>query len=148
MRAVSLGLMMLMVTWSGLGCGAGQESLHPTRGTVTVGGKPAAGALVTLIPSDASTNPQVSFGSATCNERGEFTVMTAGQPGARAGTYAVTITWPDQKKVDKGKAKTFSTADSTESADLLQGRYANKETSKLTATIQPGDNLLPTFDLK
>lgn len=39
-----------------VGCGSRDASLYPVSGTLTVGGKPAVGAVVTLIPAEEGAN--------------------------------------------------------------------------------------------
>jgi hypothetical protein len=84
------------------------------------------------------------------DENGDFVLESyASKDGAPAGDYKVTIVWPApqtgpvkrKKKQDDPTAKNWR-------RDRLGEKYADAETSPLTAHITEGKNELPIFDLK
>jgi hypothetical protein len=147
MRRIALLCASLLGFALTFGCGGGNDKLYPVSGQVTVGDQPAVGAVVTFIPNNASQDGSVSFGVGTCDEQGNFTAMTSGQPGMCVGSYTVTVVWPDPKKPLTDAQKMMG-MQPNDLPDLLNGKYANKEKSNLSATIQAGDNTLPKFELK
>ncbi len=147
LRTVSNMMVGLFLMTTAFGCNSADEKLYPAKGKVLVNGQPANGAIVTFVPAQSASDGQVAFGIGTCNENGEYTVQSGGKDGIRAGSYAVTVIWPDPKKkiteADKMMGKQPS-----DLPDLLQGRYANKEKSQLAATIKPEDNTIADYELK
>lgn len=89
-------------------------------------------------------NPKVPSPMATTTADGSFILHTyEPDDGAPAGDYLVAISTaptatksgPSLKEVERP-------------IDHLKGRYADPKTSGLKATIKPGSNELPPFDLK
>jgi hypothetical protein len=102
----------------------GQRPVHPVKGRVTVGGQPAAGAFVLLVPVNESSQPTDPRPRAEVQADGSFMVWTyAPDDGAPAGEYVVTITWEDRDIGDK-----------------LGGRFADPKTSTLRASVKEGTN--------
>jgi hypothetical protein len=117
--------------------------LNTVQGKVLFQGKPAKGALVVFYPKgDASLKAIPATGIA--GEDGTFTLSSGKDAGAVAGEYFVTITWPEEPK-DPTK---ISMEPPPPPPDRLKGRYANRETSGLTATVKSGANQLEPFDLR
>jgi hypothetical protein len=111
--------------------------VHRARGEVFVKGKPAQGAVVHLHPRDKE-KCRPAF--ATVQADGTFHLTTYSESdGAAIGDYVVTVSWTDEKRVD---------GETIYSSDKLKNRYSQIEKSSLKATIQPGENTLPRFDLK
>jgi hypothetical protein len=70
------------------------------------------------------------------DENGHFELSTyAMNDGAPAGDYQVSIIWPEYRKKNLGP-------------DQLKGKYGKAATSGLTAHVDKGPNVLPTFELK
>jgi hypothetical protein len=112
--------------------------LHPVQGTVMVQGKPAHHAIVFLHRTGRKdmTEP-VPYGKV--DAQGNFTITTTTDgDGAQEGEYVVTIYWPDMSKPEDGNGQR---------PDALNGAYDKVAQSKLTATVKPGPNVLPKFDL-
>jgi hypothetical protein len=120
------------------------SSLHPVRGRVVVGDKPAAGAVVMFHPEDGDLNSIPS--TAIAGEDGTFTVSTGDKPGARAGKYVVTVVWPDPSKKPTPQQAMMGLA--PDAPDLLTGRFATKQASPLRVEVKSGENNLQSFDLK
>jgi hypothetical protein len=121
-----------------LGCGGKTPvKTHPVSGQVLVGGKPAAGVQVFLLPTSAPTVPDIPsnpFG--VTDAEGRFTLGTyAPGDGAAEGGYQVIFLWPPE--TPEGEEAT---------TDRFLGWYDAVHTT-LTAHIKPGDNTLPTFKL-
>lgn len=85
------------------GCGGGveQPKLAPANGTVTLDGSPAAGVLVTFIPS-AST--EGNGGMTMTDEAGKYEIThRSGEPGIQPGQYSVIFSkfeTPDGKSIE------------------------------------------------
>jgi hypothetical protein len=108
------------------GCGqGGRKPVYPARGQVFDGNnKPAAGALVIFHPvGDDDPNKPRGY----VDDKGNFTLTTYEEgDGAPEGEYVVTVEWRPKKK----------TPYDPEPPDKLQGRYANRKTSRLRATVE------------
>jgi hypothetical protein len=120
---------------------SGSRGGPAVRGTVTAKGVPVAGALVVFHPR-GETGGAVVRPTAVTGEDGTFVLRTAGAEGAPAGEYDVTIVW--EKPIPPAARK----SPGIDRQDALNGKYARAAESGLKATIQPGDNELPPFDLK
>jgi hypothetical protein len=133
------------------GCGGGSLDLYPAKGKVTYKGAPVAEANVTFM----HTNGQLSV--ASTDAQGEFSLTTAGQPGAPLGDYTVGIrkikdvagmpTNPkpeDMMKMMQGAGKTMPKPENE-----LPAKYAAPQTSELKATVTEDEakNNFP-FELK
>ena len=98
---LSLALCAMGIT---AGCGGSDEpSLVPVSGTVTLDGKPLAGALVEFIPLDPK-QPQTA-GGGTTDPAGKYTAMYRGSSGLSPGKYKVNVrkdASPDASKVAAG----------------------------------------------
>jgi len=135
------GLLVLLWVVAASSCSHERRpALNPVRGTVTVQNKPAEKAIVVLRPvlSGPLKGP---LPHAEVGPDGSFRISTYKEAdGAPEGEYIVTITWPESRKDPE-------TGDDV-SDDRLQGRYADPSTSKLRATIKPGDNELSPFRIE
>lgn len=95
LRRTPVALPLLLLLLAGCG-GPPQPVLHPVTGTVTLGGKPAAGGGLIFLPESGVWGGQVINGSV--NPDGTMTVTTSWMvngktllaPGAPAGRYKVT----------------------------------------------------------
>jgi hypothetical protein len=133
------------------GCGS-SDSTHSVSGTVTVGGQPAAGALVLFHPVGEKTQ-FANKPYATVAEDGTYTLTTfSDRPdgGAPAGEYKVTIWWPGTAKA-AAKSEVINLGGESEKAvgageDRLKGKYNNAATTPLKATVKSGSNSIP-FEL-
>lgn len=150
---------LLFCVAMGSGCGGGDTKgpvLYPTKGSVTVNGKPAFEAVVTLHPVDKSLN---LYPSGEVHEDGDFTLTTrkAGD-GAPAGDYKVSINWLVESEVKpvanlpSGPITTMGGGERSETkaapVDRLGGKFSDPETSGLKCTISKGGNTIGPFDLK
>jgi hypothetical protein len=75
----------------GLGCGSGKFA--PVSGTVTMNGKPLAGATVIFSPIAKEGSIDAGPGSSgKTNEKGEYTLTSdTGRPGAGVGKHRVSV---------------------------------------------------------
>src|SRR5262249_53512413 len=82
-----------------LGCG-GPKKFAPVSGTVTMDGKPLAGATVTFIPVPDPGSIEAGDGSVgKTNEKGEYTLMSSkGRSGAQVGKHKVSISIQETKR--------------------------------------------------
>jgi hypothetical protein len=126
-----------------LACPACSGGLHTVRGKVLYDGSPIKGAVVIFHPKGGDSVTALRPTGVT-DENGVFSLVTIKDDGAPTGDYQVTVTWPEPRapagdKLSQGMPETV---------DRLKGRYANPETSGLTATIKQGANELAPFELK
>lgn len=136
-RAVAV----LLVVVAGCSSGSDRVPVFPVRGQVFYQSKPAVGAVVILNPQDASLEGKLPMNpNGKVEADGSFRITTyAANDGAPAGEYKVTILWPPRESGDSGEDA---------GGDRFNGRYANPATSRITASVQAGDNSLPRYDLK
>ncbi|MCY2938487.1 MAG: hypothetical protein NTV55_09025 [Planctomycetota bacterium] len=141
MKAIRILLPVLFSTALLAGCGSdGHPPVYKAGGKVTVGGKPAAGALVVFHPLDKDRENGVKpVGIA--QDDGTFQLTThEASDGAYAGEYALTIVWNDD-----GKKAKFQISEGAGGTDRLGGRYGNPRGSTLKKTVsKAGPN---SFDL-
>ncbi len=122
------------------GCDAGTR-LVPVTGSISVKGKPAAGASILFHAED----PAAQTVSAVTAEDGTFSLMSGTEPGIAPGNYVVTVTWPDASKKPTSAQIMMGTADA--GPDLLKGKYATKSASTLKVEITTSTTALPAFEL-
>ena len=110
------------------GCGPKGPTLVPAKGTITVDGKPADGAVLIFHP----VGSKGSIASAAADASGAFAVTSNGNPGIVTGSYKVTVTWPDPAK----KPKEITMGGTIQDApDLLEGRFVTVDKSPTTVEI-------------
>jgi hypothetical protein len=125
------------------GCsGDGRYETHPASGSVTRNGQPIEGVeIVFFARGESNQLKEVPTPQGKTDAEGRFRLSTyIPGDGAPAGVYGVAAVW----------MKVTQPADDPEQiveVDQLQGRYANQETSGLTAEIAEGENALPPFEL-
>src|SRR5262245_26029225 len=101
-----------------------QKPVHPVRGQLLVGGQPAVGAFVFLVPVDEPPDPTEPRPRAEVGKDGSFEVSMYGdRDGAPVGEYIVTVLWEGEGGYDR-----------------LKGQYSDAKRSKLRASIKPGHN--------
>jgi hypothetical protein len=113
------------------GCSASDApKTAPVSGTVTMQGKPLAGAGVTFFPTGKGP-----MATGNTNENGEFTLMT-NRPGdgAPVGGHRVAI-----GNAEEGRRK---------SGPNIPERYGKPDSSGLTAEVKAGQKNVFAFDLK
>jgi hypothetical protein len=117
-------------------CGNGRDyggrPPYPVSGKVLVNDQPVAGALVTLHDTHAGPNQPASQG--TTGNDGVFVVSTYDpRDGAPASDYKVTVIWRTSRREG--------------ALDRLDHKYANPDSSGLTATVENKTNTLQPFNL-
>ena len=90
------GLLLGFALVFGLGCGSGKFA--PVSGTVTMNGKPLAGALVIFSPIAKEGSIDAGPGSSgKTNDKGEYTLTSdTGRTGALVGKHRVSISLMNQ----------------------------------------------------
>jgi hypothetical protein len=127
------------------GCSSSTERYLPAKGQVFVGGKPAAGAKVILVPRDESKddgrNPSGKVGDDGFYQLNTYDPATRTvHDGARPGDYVVLVTWvpePTERSLDSGSF----------GGDKLGSRYRDPKTTTLRAEVKEGVPELPTIKL-
>jgi|GEM_PF-869945 len=131
-------LILLVAATSG--CGPAGPTLVPAKGTITVDGKPADGAMLIFHP----VGGKGSIASAAANAAGAFDVISNGKPGIVTGSYKVTASWPDPAK----KPKELTLGGTIEDApDLLGGKFVTPDKAVTTIEITPATKQLAPIEL-
>lgn len=128
------------------GCGGETRvDVYPTSGQVLHRGQPLANALVVLHDARPVAEQQGRpIPRATTDKEGKFQISSyGGADGAPVGEYKVTV-FTQGGELEEGE----DPEGAKQEPDLLRGRYSNPDTSGLTATIKPGENVLPPFELQ
>ena len=134
------GSLPLVLVAALAGCGPTGPSLVPAKGTITVDGKPADGAVLIFHPAGGKG----SIASAAADANGAFEITSNGKPGVVTGSYKVTVTWPDPAK----KPKEFKLGGTLEDApDLLEGRFVTVDKAATTVEITTATKDLPPIAL-
>jgi hypothetical protein len=121
-----------------LACSSPPPEVHPVYGEVFLNGQPASGAVIHFHPVDGD---ECSPAFATVKRDGSFELSTyASNDGAEVGDYRVTLVWCDETPGEE--------RETIYGPDRFCGRYSNPKTSGLLATVSPGENKVPKFDLK
>lgn len=119
-----------------VGCGPRQVDVYPVAGTLTVGGRPAANAMVAFHPLDRG-GTQASLPVASTGPDGTYRLTTyADGDGAPAGEYAVTVVWPDD-------SHPRDECEDVVEHDRFKGRYADAARSPWRVTVGRGTNDVP-----
>jgi hypothetical protein len=112
--------------------------VYPVHGQVLLNGKPLADAIVSFHPQNAGV--QDVFPTAHTDADGRFAMTSFEQgDGAPEGSYSISLVCFRSRPVRNGEGH----AD-----NVVPHRYANPESSKLTATVVSGTNDLPPLKLK
>jgi hypothetical protein len=119
------------------GCGSGKYPVVPVQGKLTYQGKPAPFVDVQFHPTDESMKEKKILPAGTTRKDGTFTLTTyETDDGAPAGEYKVTLYWAT---LAPGQILDPSDPESRpEGPDGFQGRFANPETTTLSATVSEG----------
>jgi hypothetical protein len=138
---------LVVIAWLGLtlplvSCGKpARPAVYPVHGQVLdANDKPAVGALVIFHPKGATGGEALKpLGYVDADGTFALTTFTKGD-GAPAGEYALTIEWHPPPANPFAKKET---------ADQLQGRYGDPQTSNLSFTVaQQPDNTIPPIRLQ
>jgi hypothetical protein len=125
----------------GLACAScgNSNSLYPVSGTVTAGGRPAAGATVFLVRHGGNLmNEHTIMG--VVQEDGSFSLVCGSLgPGAPPGEYDVLVEWRQAVKRGRGLARP--------GGDRFSGSYADPQHPLLHAVVKRETNHLPPFEL-
>jgi len=135
MNGVALAAMLAAAA----GCSgnvSGRAGLVPVTGNVTIDGEPLTMGMISFITEDGKE----AFTS-QIDSLGNYKLLaTASDPGALPGQYTVIVIAEEPAKM--GEKGGF-----TPGKKLVPDKYAKKETSGLTGTVEQGPNTID-FDLK
>ena len=137
-------LVLLAGSLCALACGAcgGPSGLYPVTGKVMVNGEPAVGATVTFVRKGSLDPASQPTPSAVVAEDGSFTVSGPAGPGSPPGEFVVLLEWKEGAGKPRGRAPALS------APDRPTKKYLDPNHPLLTATVEPRNNVLPTFELK
>lgn len=95
MKSIRMVASLALVSTGLIGCGSEEDrfKLVPVTGTVTLNGKPLAGATVSFAP--VSGNVSNTPGVDSTGPAGNYKLMFKGRSGVAPGKYKVSITPPD-----------------------------------------------------
>ena len=134
------------------GCGESKLPVFPVEGKVFYQGDPATGALIVFHPKGQTKGKDdqvVPRPSAVVAEDGSFALTThKPRDGARAGEYLISIVWFKNANNSEGSLGERNSEPRAGSKDFLNNKYSFPDRSGLTASIKPGVNTLPTFELE
>lgn len=139
---VSLVVPMLVFV---LGCGSGGLGTVPVKGTLTIGGQPANGVGISLVPVD-KTLPTASGNV----QNGAFEVFSGvqGAPGAVPGKYKVVLNTTAGNSLEEAKKMYGSGAPSRDAKSSapevakgpFPGKYLDAATSDKEVEVTSGAN--------
>lgn len=140
-----ISLVLLGVTLGGCSGGGGSvPTLAPVSGTVTLDGKPLAGAAVSFVPQ-AGTEGAGAFG--TTDAEGRFTLdHRSGRPGVEPGTYTVSFSkmaLKDGSPIPPGKTAADVEAVEHVPRQYTPGFQATNDTPATVALVEASGG---TFD--
>lgn len=122
------------------GCCDATPATYPVTGSLTIRGRPAAGADLWFFESDGRA-PGMSRPYATTGEDGRFVVSTYGMnDGAPAGEYQVAVSW-------KGDLRGIPPDQRDAMPERLPPRFTDATTSGIRVQIKPEANTLDPIDL-
>lgn len=126
---------------------ADRPATQPVTGTVTLNGNPVDGATVTFQPIDASGKAAVGL----TDSAGKYALTTFGSnDGAVSGSYKITVIKTETPAPSNGDAAGEYVppealgpgARPAAPKNLLPEKYANAQTSGLTATVKEESNTI------
>jgi hypothetical protein len=136
------------------GCSKSRPQTYPVTGTLTLQGKPVAGAAITFVP----TGEEGEAASAITDSAGKYALTTwAAGDGARPGEYRVKVSKQEQQTVDPAKmVKNLSIEEEQKiyvenkrppppAKNLIPSKYQDDQTSGLVHKVEQKPT---TFDIK
>jgi hypothetical protein len=143
-RAAALSLVVVAA-----GCSSSQSKdrlpVFRTTGEIHVGGQPAEGVTVVLIPAEGSEAAGKKLSpSAVTEVDGTYQISTYDQgDGAPEGEYRITL----KRYVDPSSGKNGPPEGFMPEVDRWNGKYSKPDKSPWKASITQGDNVLDTIDV-
>lgn len=143
----------LLVTMLGCGPTSDNPPTYPVTGTLTLAGKPVAGADIVFVPS--TPEAKAAFGKSDAQGKYTLTTFAAGD-GAVSGTYKVKVTkWDGLEPPAETKVYVDAETESEQynpgtvdvvrpPKNVLPAKYANENNSGLTHTVA---TTATTFDI-
>lgn len=140
--ALMCALLLLIAT----GCGpeSMEQPTYPVSGEVKLDGQPLKNATIVFHAVDKTKFKWQELPQALTDEQGKFSIHTySSNDGAPAADYKVGIT-TYEAQVEEGSDQVSH----DKSKPRLPAKYADPETSGLTAKVEAKSTQLPVFDLK
>jgi hypothetical protein len=129
----------LCLACSLLGCGSTGPEMARVNGKVTRHGKPLTQGTITFV----STDDGRANASSAIGAEGAYDLKTnAPGDGVQPGEYRVVVSDVNASEVLGSRPQAHA-----KSATALPSKYANPDTSNLSAVVKSGQNTIP-FDLK
>jgi hypothetical protein len=134
-------VLALAVLAGGCGDEGDWKAVYPVRGKLLVDGKPAAGAIVSLLPEADVSNSRALRSTGEVQSDGTFRLTTyLAYDGAPAGPHAVMAYWPGPLPPNSSPTDV--------GPDRLRGRYTTPDHPLARVTITEGENELEPFEIK
>lgn len=132
-----------------VGCDGATLDTEAVTGTVTLDGKPLAGAMVNFTPVSKEGGAAAAYGKT--DENGRFklqTMLGAADAGTTPGEYIVTVSKTELQET----GNTITNSDGTTSPEMepvetLPEKYTKTSESDLRATVVDGEKNDFTFEL-
>ena len=141
-RRHGVGLISAAITAIALaGCGEAKPqraTVFPAKGTITLKGQPAHGAIISLHPKTPLPNGAPAP-RANVDKDGSFAISTYDSgDGAPEGEYVLTVVW--NKLIKNGE-------DVRIGPNVIPPKYGSPNSSDLAVKIAPGENAIPAIQL-
>lgn len=131
-RSVFCLLAILLVTVA-VGCKKSRVYV-PVTGTLTLEGKPIAGATVSFLP----VAPDGTAAAGRTDESGTFSLSSGPESGCLVGDYKVSCVKVETKNISDPRATGLVTTKTVTSKNELPSKYADASVSGLTVTVKKG----------
>jgi hypothetical protein len=136
----------LLVLVTMVGCGGDGLNLAPVEGTVLLNDQPVADAGVMFYPVESDQGPPAS---GSTNKEGRFKLMTNNREGAPVGNHRVSIAKADPfgeeippEQLEMADVARRRGLKAFKTKHFIPERYADVDTSGLTATVEDDDNVV------
>lgn len=142
-----LGCVAVFLLFASCGGGPKRPRVYPVKGRLTVQGQPAAGARLTLTPTE-NADPalwKMGYPQAIVRPDGSFAFTSyEDNDGAPPGNYKLTARWIEG---DTGMPNEDADENTAPPKQLLDEKYAQPESTPWTVVVEPKTNQLDPFEV-
>ncbi|MDO5552493.1 MAG: carboxypeptidase-like regulatory domain-containing protein [Planctomycetia bacterium] len=128
-----LCLLTILLVTAAIGCKKARVYV-PVTGTLTLDGKPIAGATVSFLP----VAPDGTAAAGRTDASGTFSLSSGPDAGCVVGDYQVSCTKVETKNVPDPKAAGIINMKTVATKNELPPKYADASVSGLTVTVKKG----------